>query len=66
VQGAKNLAADHGGFGFARLPADALGIDLHEGIQLRSQALDFGEVGFGEFDGRNLLLADLLHHLKRR
>jgi len=60
-----NLAAHHGGFRFARLTADALGIDLYDGIQRRIETLDFGKVSFGEFHGRNLLLQDLTAHLNR-
>ncbi len=47
----------------ARLLADPLGIDVHEGIQLRIQPLDFREMRFGEFYRRNFSPANLTAHL---
>ena len=62
VQRAELFAADHGIFSCAGLTAGALGVHLHESIQLRIQLLDAGQMRFHQFDRRQLFLADLLGH----
>src|SRR5215472_13068382 len=58
----EGTAAVQLGLGVEGLLSNAFGIEIDKCVQLGIQASDLGEMGLGEFDGRNLLLPDLAGH----
>jgi len=62
VKGAHPFTAGQCMLGHAGFTARAFGIHLHEGVELGIQFLNPGEMGFHQFDWRQLLAANLLGH----
>ena len=62
MQRAEIIPTNYSGLGAACLAASPLGVDVHECVQHGIQSLDFCEMGFDQFDWRNLPAADLLRH----
>jgi hypothetical protein len=58
VEWTERLALHHRDLRLARRHPRHLGRDHAEGVQARIERLDAGEQGFGDLDGRELLVAD--------
>ena len=59
MQRAESFAAHYLGFSVASFAPNLFGVDVHERVQLRIEPCDLREMSLGQFDWRDLLLADL-------
>ena len=66
MQRAMNLASRHCCFSSMSRTQNKFRIHMDVSVQLRIESPDLCQVGFSDFDGRNLLLAELLSHFNGR